>query len=380
MKVVPELMECPTVSTCVEIILHAIDAPDTLVDFRTGEHSSFPELKAFVTALCPREVVPTVNASTRDRRDKLRDLFSPGTDLKRDKGRMDAYLKGGALEAVDVQRQKRLLASFSKDSEVEVDPEATQDAESDAQRLGAVLDDVARFGDTTGHLFCFSPEGRAGRITSHLLDPGLVSGPVLNASAGAVLMSGTLYPPSMYADLLSLPVKRTTIRSYPSPFAAQRRPVVVATDVTSTYRQRSPANTARMQEHLRALIQAAPGHVAVFAPSYALLEEIVTDAHWPVHRTIVESSDWDKSKADEVLDILERERDAGRKVLLAGTFGARLSEGVDYRGGLLDAVACIGLPIAPPGVVQDGLKAFVAERFGKDKSWRWRRRCRGRLP
>ena len=116
-------MESPTASTCVESIgLHAIDAPDTLVDFLTGEHSSFPELKAFVTALCPREVVPTVNASTRDRRDKLRDLFSPGTDLKRDKGRMDAYLKGGALEAVDVQRQKRLLASFSKASEVEVDP------------------------------------------------------------------------------------------------------------------------------------------------------------------------------------------------------------------------------------------------------------------
>lgn len=62
-----------------------------------------------------------VNASTRDRRDKLRDLFSPGTDLKRDKGRMDAYLKGGALETVDVQRQKRLLASFAQAREVEVD-------------------------------------------------------------------------------------------------------------------------------------------------------------------------------------------------------------------------------------------------------------------
>ncbi len=275
--------------------------------------------------------------------------------------------------AAVVERLDRLnvLCEILRDAEVEVDKEATEDTDSDAQRLGAVLDDLVRFGNTTGHLFCFSPEGRAGRITSHLLDPGLVSGPVLNASAGAVLMSGTLYPPSMYADLLNLPVKRTTIRSYPSPFASQRRPVVVATDVTTTYRQRSPANTARMQEHLRALIQAAPGHVAVFAPSYALLEEIVTDAHWPVHRTIVESSDWDKSKADEVLSVLERERDAGRKVLLAGTFGARLSEGVDYRGGLLDAVACIGLPIAPPGVVQDGLKSFVGDRFGKDKSWRY---------
>ena len=35
---------------------------------------------------------------------------------------MGPYLKGGALEAVDVQRQKRVLAAFSKASEVEVDP------------------------------------------------------------------------------------------------------------------------------------------------------------------------------------------------------------------------------------------------------------------
>lgn len=265
----------------------------------------------------------------------------------------------------------RVLRDVLAEAEVEVDPETTQEAESDAQRLGLVIDDLLRFADTTGHLFCFSPEGRDGRITSHLLDPGIVSGPVLASSAGAVLMSGTLYPPAMYADLLALPPKRTRVRAYDSPFAAARRPVVVATDVTTTYRFRSSSNTQRIQEHLRALIQAAPGHVAVFAPSYAMLEEMISEASWPVHRTIIEASDWDKARSDEVLGILERERDAGRKVLLAGTFGARLAEGVDYRGGLLDAVACIGLPIAPPGVVQDGLKAWVSERFGKNKAWRY---------
>ena len=30
--------------------------------------------------------------------------------------------------------------------------------------------------------------------------------------------------------------------------------------------------------------------------------------------------------------------------LIVGVFGGRLSEGVDYHGGLLDAVACIGIP------------------------------------
>ena len=39
----------------------------------------------------------------------------------------------------------------------------------------------------------------------HLLDPGLVSKPVFEQSAGAMLMSGTLYPPSMYANILALP-------------------------------------------------------------------------------------------------------------------------------------------------------------------------------
>ena len=49
---------------------------------------------------CVREVVPTVNASTRDRRDKLRDLFRPADQA--DKGRIRLKER---FKAVDVQRR-----------------------------------------------------------------------------------------------------------------------------------------------------------------------------------------------------------------------------------------------------------------------------------
>jgi len=56
---------------------------------------------------------------------------------------------------------------------------------------------------------------------------------------------------------------------------------------------------------------------------------------------------------------------------LAGVFGARLSEGVDYHNGALDAVACIGIPNAPPSVLSKALKQYAEDRFGKSLAWRY---------
>ncbi|KAJ8606641.1 hypothetical protein CTAYLR_008379 [Chrysophaeum taylorii] len=92
-----------------------------------SEHSSFLELKAFVRQLRPREVVPTVNAETREARRALRDLFVAETDLRADVGKLDSFLcrrrgggGGGGLAAaaereqdplrrVNVRQQRRLL-------------------------------------------------------------------------------------------------------------------------------------------------------------------------------------------------------------------------------------------------------------------------------
>ena len=257
---------------------------------------------------------------------------------------------------------------------VDVDMEAGDDGnpmEPNAHKVAEILDCLLKFGSTPALTMIYDTKGKDGRITTHVLDPGLVSKPVFEQSAGALLMSGTLYPPSMYANILALPQTRTTSVAYASPFAAMRRPVVVAKNVTTKYTERSLANTLALREHVQALIDASPGNVAVFAPSYAMLNEVILEGHFRGARLMAESRDWTKGDLDQIVDTLLEEKRNGRKILLAGVFGARLSEGVDYHSGALDAVACIGIPNSPPSVLSKSLKTYAEERFGRNLAWRY---------
>ncbi|MEC7484602.1 MAG: helicase C-terminal domain-containing protein, partial [Candidatus Thermoplasmatota archaeon] len=185
------------------------------------------------------------------------------------------------------------------------------------------------------------------------------------------LMSGTLYPPKMYADLLGIGHSKTTSRQYDSPFANQRRPIVVAKDVTTRYQDRSYENTQRIRAHLQSLCDGSPGHVAVFTPSYSMLNDYIGEGQF--HGVVVRMEDrtWSKQDVDQLLDVLEDAKQVGRRILLAGVFGGRLSEGIDYHNGLLDAVACIGIPNPPPSIHQKALRTYIEERFGRANAWRY---------
>ncbi|HIF16473.1 MAG TPA: ATP-dependent DNA helicase [Candidatus Poseidoniales archaeon] len=293
-----------------------------------------------------------------------------------------------SMQAVDGRGVQMKLGEVSKPSsskrgfvdlcaslmsvEIEVD-DSDEDSERElaCHRLVALLEVFHRHGESAALVLRFDSSGNSGTISTHLLDAGVVSGPIFKKAKGSVLMSGTLHPPKMFADLLSLPTNKTTMETYESPFLSEKRPVAIANDVTTKWKGRGTENTKRIQSHIEALIEASPGHVAVFAPSYAQLQEYVGEHRWRVSRVIHEDSSWSKSRADKLLQDLERERESGRKVLLAGVFGGRLSEGIDYHQNLLTAVACIGIPMAPPSVVSDALKDYYASRFGKDLSWRY---------
>lgn len=270
--------------------------------------------------------------------------------------------------AVRIHQLRDILASL----DVDVDP-GGGDApmEPDAHRVAEILDCLVRFGSTTAMTLVYDTKGKDGRITTHLLDPGLVSEPVFNQSSGAILMSGTLYPPNMYADVLALPKPKTSAVAYPSPFAAMRRPVLVASNVTTKYTERGHENTQAIRAQLQALIDATPGNVAVFAPSYAMLNEMVAETTFTGVKMMVEDRNWTKQDLDQVVETLLEEKRSGRRILLAGVFGARLSEGVDYHSGALDAVACIGIPNAPPSVLSSALKKHAEERFGRNLAWRY---------
>ncbi|MAK20434.1 MAG: hypothetical protein CMA05_03885 [Euryarchaeota archaeon] len=271
-----------------------------------------------------------------------------------------------------IQRSQRLLRLSEILAKVVIDTESEEEAsEPDSHRISYIFESIEKFGNTSAFCMVFSPKGKEGKITTHLLDPGVLSGEIFAMCSGSILMSGTLYPPQMYADILSLPKRLTTKTSYKSPFAGERRPVLIAKDVTTRYNERSEVMWNRMRSHIQALIDGSEGHIAVFSPSYRLMDEIIGDVYFKGVKKRVESRDWSKDDIDKIVAELKTERSSGNRILLCGVFGARLSEGIDYSDGVLGSVVCIGIPNPPPSVLSNSLKEYVADKFGKENSWRY---------
>ena len=270
------------------------------------------------------------------------------------------------------QKSQRLLRLSEILARVVIDTESEEEeSEPDSHRISYIFESIEKFGNTSAFCMVFSPKGKEGKITTHLLDPGVLSGEIFAMCSGSILMSGTLYPPQMYADILSLPKRLTTKTSYKSPFAGERRPVLIAKDVTTRYNERSEVMWNRMRSHIQALIDGSEGHIAVFCPSYRLMEEIIGDVYFKGVKKRVESRDWSKDDIDKIVAELKTERSSGNRILLCGVFGARLSEGIDYNDGVLGSVVCIGIPNPPPSVLSNSLKQYIADKFGKENSWRY---------
>ena len=252
--------------------------------------------------------------------------------------------------------------------------EEEDEKETASTRLADILSISLEYLYNPALVLVFDLLGDEGRVRSFLLDPGVVSRPILASTSGAILMSGTLFPPEMYSDLLQIPEnKRILMKEYESPFLGDKRPVLIAKDVTTKFTERNFHNTERIRKHILSVVTNTPGHVAFFAPSYALLQDTLGDASWlPGYITIKEESNrMSKRMVNGYVDDLHRERRNKRQVLLAGVLSGKLAEGVDYPNNILDAVICLGLPLAPPSARQDALKEYYVQRFGNNKAWKY---------
>ena len=262
-------------------------------------------------------------------------------------------------------------ANLLSSNEVEVDEEGNN--EQSAHLLAHLIDVLLRFGDGPAICLVYSDDfGKKGRIITHLLDAGLVAGGIFEKVNCSILMSGTLNPPHMYADLLGINEEERGESIHDSPFEKFRRPIVVATDVSSKMTERGMKNTIRIQKHIQAIVENTPGNVAIFAPSYKFLNEIMDDLYLPNRKKEIESRDWSKQDISALLvDLKEAKKTRNRNIVLSGVFGGRLSEGVDYAGGLLDTVICIGIQNPRPNVLQKAYANYIKNKFGQNNFWRY---------
>ena len=236
--------------------------------------------------------------------------------------------------------------------------------------LPAVAEFFARWRDQDEGILRLVLPGHEGKFAFRLMDPSILSKPVFDRVHASILMSGTLFPAEMYADLLGISHARRVLRTYASPFPKSNRLLLVHPDLTTLYAKRSARMHDRIAEEIAAIATSAPGNVAAFFPSYELMSEAESRIRERRGRKkiLVERSEWTKVQRDGALEALRLARTEGGALLL-GVQGGSLSEGVDYHDNLLDAVVVVGLPLGPPNVEVEALKDYYARKFGHAKGY-----------
>ena len=246
--------------------------------------------------------------------------------------------------------------------------------EASRRGLTTCLSDVAtffhRWKDHADGILRLVVPGIEGKFSFRLMDPSVMSRPIFAQVHGSILMSGTLFPGEMYADVLGLVRERCVLRTYVSPFPKANRLLLVHPTTTTLYAQRTERMHARIAREVESFAKSVPGNIAAFFPSYELLEEV----HRRLKRgaggkpILVERPTWDKVRRDGAVEALRLARSSGGAVLL-GVLGGSLSEGVDYEDNLLSAVAVVGLPLSPPNLEVECLKDYYTKRFGPAKGY-----------
>ena len=263
----------------------------------------------------------------------------------------------------------RLLAVVVAEDE-DLEEEAN---ENQCTKLAEILEICVRYRNDSALALVFDEIIGEPRVTTHLLDPGVVSGPIFEQSPGSILMSGTLFPPEMYVDILRVPENRSICKSYPSGFPLGNRPVMIASDVTTKYSERERSMSSIL-EHIKSVIENTEGNVAIFAPSYSMLDTIYDHFkdNWnsKTGRLIKEEQRMSKRGVEGLISRLYQYKDMGGSALF-GVLSGKLSEGVDYSDNVLSALVCVGLPLPPPSARQDALLEYYTKKFDRDRAWKY---------
>jgi DNA excision repair protein ERCC-2 len=189
------------------------------------------------------------------------------------------------------------------------------------------------------------------------LDPALASN-VINELRSAILMSGTLWNQDYYIDVLGLERSRCQGLELPSPFPSKNRMIAVDMSVTTKFEKRGIIQWKRIAAHLNQIIEKVKGRVAVYFPSYEVMDEVIKAIN-PKSQFLVEG------KGTKISDVLAFLRN-NNECLILGVARGKISEGVDMTEegrGMLSAVIIVGLPFPKKTELQLALYRYFKEKF-----------------
>ncbi|MEM3374719.1 MAG: helicase C-terminal domain-containing protein [Candidatus Woesearchaeota archaeon] len=132
---------------------------------------------------------------------------------------------------------------------------------------------------------------------------------------------------------------------------------------TTKYESRNQEQYKNIAKILNEIIEIIPGNIAIFFPSYFIMEQINEKIDHNIKITIKEKQNMTKQEKQDFLEEFKSYKDKGA-VLLAvasGSFG----EGIDLPGDYLKAVIIVGLPLNQPDLETKSLIDYFEKKFKK---------------
>ena len=203
------------------------------------------------------------------------------------------------------------------------------------------------------------------RLEKVCLDPRIMTG-FLDETAGVVSMSGTISPLDMFRDLVGLRPD-SILERRESVFPKTNKKVIFLDDVNTSYRMLVSdfGMMEKIKVKIRKIINHFDGNIALFFPSYKLLNSTLDDFNIkkPVYR------EYQGMNQEELMSTVESFK-SERGAILAGVMGGRLSEGIDYPDTTLEMAIIVGIPYPSPGARQEALQHYYDIKFD-GRGWKF---------
>ncbi|HSQ93026.1 MAG TPA: ATP-dependent DNA helicase [Methanoregula sp.] len=197
------------------------------------------------------------------------------------------------------------------------------------------------------------------------IDPAAALTEVCTAHACAVLISGTLSPVTSFKKFYFGDSPVTTL-ALPNAFPRENRLVACASDITTAYSMRqNKENTTKVVDYIRAFC-ALRGNRAIYFPSYQILETYANLAAPHLRGRTVFVEPRDAADANAALSAFLSLPQRGESGVMFAVCGGKWSEGLDYRGEMLNGAMVVGLPLAPFNRVRRMMIDYFRHKFGAE--------------
>lgn len=191
-------------------------------------------------------------------------------------------------------------------------------------------------------------------LSKKILDPSSAT-KMLNNFAGTILMSGTLMPLKMHRDILGLS-DSTIMKEYQSPFDPKNVINLVTPHITTKYSRRNDETFELVANKIDQIIRSTPGGVAVFFPSYAYMDKILSRIQ--SRNLLIQKS---AMKSHEIKKLIHDFKNGG---VLCAVQGGSLSEGVDFSNGEIKTAIIVGVGLDEMNLETKALIEYYDKKFG----------------